>query len=331
MTSPKKWLIVLQLLITGGLLTWIFSNSEFRSQIGEVLLRENPNWLLLGFLLAGLSHLLGIIRWRIFLVALEIRISFWRAAQIYLLGLFFSTFLIGMIAGDAAKALILISQGHRRSAAFLSIILDRISGLIVLVFSSVVLMLWHYDWLMSSKIIGQMMHIVLWYFGVLMGLLIISFVAVRIKLPDRIPDRVSFKWRIQEFCNGYYVFISKWPRAIAACGVSIGVTALYYAVFYCSAQAAAVNLSLSEVFAFMPMVEAIVGLPITFGGIGMREHLFTLILGELSAVPLTQAVMVSITGYLLFALWGLAGALVFPFFRIILRQAREDKLDGSIH
>lgn len=330
MNFSKKWLIALQLLVTGGLLTWIFSKPEFRNQIGEVLWREDPNWLVFGFLLAGLSNLLGVIRWRIFLTALGIRLSFWRTAQIYLLGLFFSTFLIGAIGGDAAKALILISRGHRRSAAFLSIVLDRISGLVVLVLSSLALMLWQHEWLVGSEIIGQMMHAILWYFGVLTVLLVLSFVAVGIKLHDRIPDRVSFKWRIQEFCNGYYVFISKWPTALVACGVSVGVTLFYFAVFYCSARAANVSISLGEVFAFMPMVEAIIGLPITFGGIGMREHLFSLILGELGAVPFTQAVAVSITGYLLLSLWGLAGAFVFPFFRSILQKAREDSSHGSL-
>ncbi|HEY5791688.1 MAG TPA: lysylphosphatidylglycerol synthase transmembrane domain-containing protein, partial [Chthoniobacterales bacterium] len=227
MRKNQKWLLALQLLVTGGLLAWIFSQREFRNQIGEVLLNEDPSWLLAGFLLAGASNLLGAVRWWIFLITLEIRIRFGHALRIYFLGLFFSTFLIGMVGGDAARALILIGQGHRRSSAFLSVVLDRISGLVVLVLSSVVLMLTHYDWLAGSRVVERMMHVILLYFGALTVLLILSFVSVRMKLPDRIPDWVSFKWRIQEFCRGYYLFVSRWKNALLACGVSLGVTLLY--------------------------------------------------------------------------------------------------------
>lgn len=325
MPTRQKWILALQLSVTLGLLVWIFHEPAFRTQIWTVLREGNQAWLILGVVLAGVEALMGTIRWRIFLQLLDIPISFARTAQLYLLGLFFNIFLVGMAGGDAVKVLILIAQGYRRSNVLLSILMDRLSGLIALVATSGFFLWFHYDWLMESPSVARMLKFIWVYLIVSSGLMVLSFWAVLSGFADRLPPKLPLRAHVQEFFDGYAIFVRQWRKAMPAYFISFGIMAAYFGIYYSSAHAFGVEISLSQMFAIMPAIDIITGMPISIGGVGVREYFFGVVLGELLQVPHPQAVMVSIAGYLCATSWGLVGAAVLPFFWGILKKARVEK------
>jgi len=319
----KKIAFAVQALVTIGLLIWIFSNEEVRQNTSTVLREARPEWLLAAIVVAGLENLIGVFRWRIFLKILNVDLPFWQTVRIFFLGLFCNTFLIGSVGGDAIKVLILIGKGHRRGPCLLSVVLDRMSGLAGMVVASFVFILWHYHWLTESPIVSALIHFVFLYLFVLVGLLVLSLVASGTGFTSRLPARMPFRVKLIELCELYYLFVSEWRKTLVAAGLSVVLLLGYFTIFYCSMRAFGIELPLTKVYSLMPVVDIITALPISLGGVGVREKLFVILLGQLAGVPPAAAVWVGITGFSATLFWGLVGLMAFPFFRDVLKKGRE--------
>jgi uncharacterized protein (TIRG00374 family) len=280
-------------------------------------------WVGLAILVAGGETFLGALRWRIFLKVLGLQVPFWQSIRLFYLGLFFNAFFVGAVGGDAVKVLALIGQGHPRAPAFLSVVLDRMSGLGAIVLTSCTFILWHYDWLTSSPLVAGLIHFVFVYLGAVLLLLALSLVAAWTGIGDRAPRWVPFRKQLTQMCELYFLFAAKWRQTLLAAGVSCFMMLGYFLVFYCAMRAYGVVPQVTQVFAFMPAVDVISALPISLGGIGVREKLFVVLLGELFGVPGSTAVWVSITGFLTTLFWGMLGLLLLPFYRGSVARGRE--------
>jgi hypothetical protein len=72
---------------------------------------------------------------------------------------------------------------------------------------------------------------------------------------------------------------------------------------------------LIDFFSVMPLVNTITGVPISFGGVGLRETLFQTLLGQLAHVPAALAALSASLGYAVQASWGVVGGLAYLFVR----------------
>jgi len=316
----KKLLLLLQILVSIGLLVWLFRRDDLRGQVAQVLREADPAWLIGGFLAAGVGNFVGIWRWGIFVKMLHIRLPPWDLIRIGLVGLLFNNFLIGVVGGDAVKVLWLVARKEKKSAALLSVAMDRMSGVIALIVVSLSFMLWRLDWLQQSATVTRLVHFIFGYLAILLFLLIFSFGIAWNKFTDWLPARLPGRAHLLAFSASYRLFLVQWPRTLLGVALS-GVGFLtYFFTFYCAARSFGVAVPLSNFFAIMPTIDLIASLPVSIGGFGVREHLFTVLLGELAAVPPAQAVLISLAGALLTMVWGLGGLLAFPTYKR-LREA----------
>ena len=322
----KKILFICQTLVTIGLVVWIFSNPEVRENTLTVLQNADLRWVAAAIAVAGVETFLGAIRWRVFLEVLGIHLPFWQTVRLFYLGLFFNTFLVGSVGGDAVKVLALIGQGRPHGAALLSVVLDRMSGLGALVLVSCTFILWHYDWLTSSPMAAGLVHFVFIYMGCVVFLLSLTLIASGTGVTNRVPKWAPFRDKMLQLLELYYLFVARWPQTLLASGLSCLMMLGYFSVFYCSMQAYGVKMDLSQVFALMPAVDVISAMPISLGGVGVREKLFVILLGDLAGVAEVTAVWISLTGFLTTLFWGLLGLLALPFYRGLVEQGRESQL-----
>ena len=97
-------------------------------------------WLLMSLLMIVVASSLQIIRWYLFVCALQIPFALWRAFQLGLLGLFANTFLPGAVGGDVLKAYFLAKDNPaQRTAAISTVLMDRGMGLFGLILFAAVL------------------------------------------------------------------------------------------------------------------------------------------------------------------------------------------------
>ena len=313
MLSLKKWTpLLLQSLVSMALLAWIFWQEDFRTRTWQILTSADPGWLTAGLLVGGAGNLIGAIRWSIFLRVLGIAISPWDTLRLSFVGLFFNTFLVGAVGGDAVKVVWLVAKGQPKTAALLSVLMDRMSGFGALILCSAVFMVWRLDWLMRSPVVAGLIKAVFAYLLLVVLLLGVSFLLSARGLTDRLPLRFPFRKIIIEFTAAYLQFLIAWRQTLLASLLSILVLLAYFATFYLSGRAFGLHVPMVEFFAFMPAVDIISALPISLGGFGVREQLFVTLLGDLWGVPAAQAVSISLGGALLSMLWGLFGLVVLP-------------------
>ncbi len=320
----KRWLLILlQTGVTLGLLAFFFHDPEFRRDALGALRNTDPRWLAAGVLAAGTENFLGVIRWRIFLRMLGIQLPFWKSVQICMVALFCNTFMLGAVGGDLVRAGYLIRRGSGKTESLLSVVMDRVSGLGALIAYTLALTAWNYEWLAQSPIVVKFFAFVIVYqFGALVLIAASLFLAAR-GLTERPPKWAPFPDFVRKFGLGFAKLAHDWRGSLRATALSLVMLAGYFFVFWCTTRAFGLGIPFIDLSTLIPVADVISALPISIGGLGVRESTFVVLLGKLAAVPKATAVSVSLVGYLVNTSWGLAGALILPFFKGIVRDARE--------
>jgi uncharacterized protein (TIRG00374 family) len=315
----------LQSVVTIGLLAFFFHDADFRKQAWEAIVTANGSWLLIGIGLAAIENVLGVIRWRMFLQLLDIDVPFWKSVEICLVALFCNTFMLGAVGGDLVRVAYLVQRGNTKTVSLLSIIMDRTSGLGGLIILTIVMTIWNYDWLIQSPVVAKIIKFVILYQVVSLLLLGVSLFIAAKGWTGRLPKWAPARKLVCDLSDGYAKFATHWPVTLAAVGQTVVMLIAYFAVYYCAARAFGAPINFPELCAIMPAVDVISALPISIGGVGVREQVFVRMLGDLAGVTAAAAFAISMTGFLVNCSWGLVGAAILPFnFKGIIRRARQE-------
>lgn len=322
----QRWLlVVVQIAVTVGLLAFFFHDAEFRQQAMEALRTANGGWLIFGVAIAGAENIVGVVRWRLFLRVLGIDLPFWKSVEICLVALFCNTFMLGAAGGDLVRCAYLVQRGSRKTTALLSIIMDRVSGLVALVVFTLAITIWNYDWLIQSPIASTVVKFVILYQIVavlfLGGSLWIAAKGWTEKLPKWAPARQL----VLDLGSGYALLASQWKTSLWASLLSLWMLVAYFGVFYCSARAFGAPINYVQLSTIMPAADIISALPISVGGVGVREQVFVIMLGQLAGISAAMAVSISLAGFLVNSSWGLVGAVLVPLhFKGLIGQVRRE-------
>ena len=311
---PRRWrgrvVLVLQLAVSAALLAWAFTSAAFRADLQSVLREASPGWLVGGVVVAGLVQLMCLLRWRMFLTMAGVAVGWREAGGAFFGGLFAGLFLPGGAGGDVVKIGLLAARGHDVARSALSVVMDRLSGAVSLIVVGGGLIFWNRDWLMQSEHVAPLMKGVSVYLAVLALVLVLSVVLCAKGLVSQLPERWPARGRLVELTGAYFQLAVQWPRTLGAVGLSCVMLVLYFLTFFFAARAYGAALTAGEMLAIMPAVDMISALPVSFGGLGVRESVFVLLLGELAAIGAAVAVTISLTGYLFSAAWALPGAVL---------------------
>lgn len=101
--------------------------------ISSMVEHAQPWLLALSLLVFPINYVITSYRWHKLLQAVEIKMGLARAFVINMVGAFFNTFLLGSTGGDVIKAYYAAKQTHHRTRAVMSVVIDRILGLLALV------------------------------------------------------------------------------------------------------------------------------------------------------------------------------------------------------
>lgn len=144
----------------------------------RVIVHSWKNTLLTVFLWAFAILGLSSLRWKILLKGIGIETPLWRATQLTMIGLFFNSTIPGAVGGDIVKAVYVIRDVNagRKTPAMLTILLDRIIGLMGLFVMGGVAILCNLSYFMHNKVLMPLAFLVL---GVTAGTAAFFFVLFR--------------------------------------------------------------------------------------------------------------------------------------------------------
>jgi uncharacterized protein (TIRG00374 family) len=307
---------LLQLVVTAAGLWYVFHNPQRRAQIGEALYHASLSWLLLGWICYSVVEGLATVRWQILLRIQGIRISWLRAGAIVIIGLFFNQFLPGGVGGDAMRLYLIFKQAPRRKiGAALSIAMDRLFGLLTVVFLASASFFLRFSWLTGARPSRDIAFLALFLLSASLAFVVVLLWLVNSDLLHRLPKRTPFRKAIVK--SGKALLCYRAHLVVMAFSFLITVVAhlAYYTSFYCAGESLRASsghaATLADILSIMPLVDTIISVPISLGGVGVRETLFQELLGNLAHVPPALAAFTASQGFAIQACWGFVGAAAF--------------------
>lgn len=310
----KRWgralFLLIQILIAGLITVWIFSRPDFSKSFAEAWDNIHPGWLAAGVLVAGASIAAHVWRWWICLRLLGLSPGWFRLSAVFLASTFIGTFVIGGLGGDAARVLMLTRQfPGSASRLMVSVLADRLCGLISLILPALLFTL-PASRILSETPVGKAAVHFLWGYLVCSSLLFLfcwftGTERARRWLPRWVPARA---WMIH-VSECMQMLRPNSAKLLAGIAASVLMVALHFATFWCIARGCGAGVTLTEINTVLPVIEAATTLPVTPGGVGLREELFIDQLGSLSGTPSGHSALISLAGFLCGLLWAAAGGL----------------------
>lgn len=301
-----------KLLVSGGLLYWLLSQSDLAT-FGAILQRTEV-WL---FVLAAgffvVSNALGACQWFLLLRGQSLAVSLRQAVVFYWVGVFFNNVLLGNIGGDAMRIYDMRRLTGETSRAAAATFMDRFVGL----FSTCCLALGACVFVAEVRRPGLLTILVPVFAGLVvllaMGLSRRLGSSVQRILQRLLPARVS---RILgELRGNFVVYRHKAPLLVGVWLVSLGVQFSRILVYFTAGAAVGLDVGLRYFVGFQPVAAIIAALPISVGGLGVREGVLVELFGGIG-VEESLAFATSILGYAAGILASLLGGIAFVVRRI---------------
>ena len=334
----KTLLTALQIAVTIGLLWWVFHDPERRSEMFAAAKLANVWWLGGGILVFFFCTIVATARWKILLAVQDINMTWLRTWQLFMIGMFFNLFMLGSTGGDVVKMFLTMREAsNNKAAALLSVFMDRVIGMLALIFLSVAFLYFRYDLLNHAEGSSTLLNLLLWLMAAALLIIVGMFTVSALGWVHYLPQWTPLRGRIVEISAACHMYAKGWRLTIWAFLISFPLFGMFFTTFYCAARAFTDQLGIVDIFSVMPIVAVITAIPISVSGIGLRESLFVSLLAPFG-VTAAVATLISVTGFLINTLGSLAGGLVFLFYRssthesINLRDMHKevDRLEGQI-
>jgi uncharacterized membrane protein YbhN (UPF0104 family) len=242
-----------------GLFAFLFHSIEF-AVFRQQLAAARLEWVAVAFCGYLCSQILSAYKWQLLARPLGFRLPLRAFIVYYFVGMYLNLFVPSTIAGDVARGLLLATRDGRAPAALQSVVADRVSGLVMLLWVSALGFLLFGPTVLPAVIAYGVIAAAMVAVG---GWVIAPRVVPSLFAPGHMLSRVWEKliqpYHDQAALLGY------------ACALSFG-----FHWFQLSLQAAlayALNLSIPlwYLMLFIPLVHLMSALPVSFGGIGVRE------------------------------------------------------------
>ena len=334
----KTLLTMLQLAVTIGLLWWVFHDPERRREMLGAVKLADWRWLGAGVGVFFLCTIVATARWKILLAVQNIHMTWLRTWQLFMIGMFFNLFMLGSTGGDVVKMFLTMREARdNKAAALLSVFMDRVIGMLALIFLSVGFLYFRYDLLNHAEGSSTLLNLLLWLLGAALITILGMFSVSGLGWVHYLPQWTPLRGRIVEISAACHMYAKGWRLTIWALLISFPLFGMFFTTFYCAARAFTDLLGVVDIFSVMPIVAVITAIPISVSGIGLRESLFVSLLAPFG-VGAAIATLISVTGFLINTLGSLAGGIIFLFYRssshesINLRDMREevDQLEDQI-
>jgi uncharacterized protein (TIRG00374 family) len=279
-----------------GVLVWRVPDFDASEVIPAFTLR-NVLWLALAAALTLFALVLSALRWQKVLDAMELHTGLGRLLSLYLAGQFVSNVLPTTIGGDVLRVSRLSKDTGESPGPFASVVLERLTGWLVLPIISVAGFLVN----PSLRHLGTATRVALGLaFATLIALGAVLFAAAHERVGGRFAARDG--WR--RFAGAVHLGVNRLREHPSAAIQLLLVGFAYQLVLVLAAVAAAQALGLGStagltfLLAFFPAVAIAQVLPIGISGLGVREGAFVLFLHPLG-VHTSEAIALGLLLYLL--------------------------------
>lgn len=301
------------MLVSGALMFWLL----LRVNPAQVVARwQDVNWLFLALLIPMFIILTSTIRagrLRLILASHGLSFPYLWLVLLQLKGSFILSFLPGGVSSDIYRSYIIGREADGSSSKLLSnqhlisvvsVLLERVMGLGALIFVSVA-SLFVGVYILNISAYANLAPSVLIVALTGFALALIAFLLIRSRLIKRWQLPIPFWRRIQQVSERLHLLFSNHRALAALILLSIALQLAVILSYFMVAQAMQLRLSLLPFLITVPVVELLISVPISVGGIGVRDTALVFLLlpfgvsaEEALSLSLLMAFVVTIMGIL---------------------------------
>ena len=309
--------LILRLIFSFALLGWLLARTDL-SSIWTVASRLSIETIPLLVALQLLAVVVSTLRWGLLIPQHNFSLLF----RLSLIGQFYSLVLPGQLAGEAMKAYRL-GKGYRDAETVAaSVFVDKLVGMIS------VLTLGLLGFYLSQLQIPHtlLMSITLSFFIVL-GVLMMPSVRIFAKalsvfygfIESRFSGMRRFVIQLRLFTSAWISYLQRPLLLLSSVLMGFGYQLVALLIILLISSRIGISIGLEEWLWVFAIVSVAVLMPLTIGGIGIREGAFVVALGFLG-VPAESALAISIT---MFGLQAIAASIGFIFEIVGVKRLSE--------
>ncbi len=261
--------IILRISISFILLIFLFRQVDKKGFLGLIKL-ASPLLLSLAFFIAVICYVIGLYRWEMLLKELKVHLSFRRIISSFCGGMFFNLFLPSTIGGDLVRSFDLASHSKKPKEVVASVLLDRLSGYVAMVAVAIFAMLFGFKIIQDKTVIIFIVILTL-FLGSILAVLFNNFLYSKVNNWLHSPRGNRLRIALKDLHQEIYYFRHHKKIILNNLLFSLIIQVLYPLAFYFTAQALKVHTRLIYFFIFIPIISAITLLPISIGGLGLRD------------------------------------------------------------
>jgi uncharacterized protein (TIRG00374 family) len=255
------------------------------------------------------SNLIGSWLWARLLRAQGVPIPYRKAAAYYFVGLFFNNFLPSNIGGDIARISDASKYASRVSSVFSATLMDRLLGVLSIAALAVIASFASLDRFRLYAIYGAIVLV----FAIALALFLSIFhrgILMAFEWPFRALGLRTVEAAIGRLMDDLHGFRSQGGalRAAFLATTVVQVSRIY--VHYLVGLSLGVRLAPGYYFLFVPVLAALVSLPISLNGLGIREGA-SVVLFQMAGLTREQAFTIPFLTYLLSVVISLVGGFIF--------------------
>lgn len=268
--------ILLRVTVSVTLMIWLLSKVEIdqiASRWGDV------NWFLLILAVTVLNLIcmvLKSIRIRKLLHSLDIDAPVWWLSLLQLKSNFLRNFVPGIIFSDIYRTSVLVKKTGYGYESISTILLEKIFSVASLLLLSITSLLVGTYWI-GHPVFRQLVNPAFLVSGAFLAAGIAFIIIVRVGLMGRNKSTFTFWMKFQEIVMQYSMFFSKTGNILKIFVLSLFIQMIMVAWYFTVSRAIGFNLSFLIFLLTIPLVEFLLMLPISIGGLGVREVAFVIL------------------------------------------------------
>jgi len=311
-------LFALKLIVSGGLLAWIFIRADL-TEFSDAVTRTNLWFYGLSLPLMAIGLWVRSCKWKVLLSVQNAEVPLRDLLSLTYISMFLNNFFLGTLGGDAYRVYRTAGLSPSTSAALSPVLMDRITGFFAALW--IVLLVGSGFLLGSGELVRIELLFVLAAMGAVVAVLIVAAIVYAprvVALPilnlspkiHRIAQNVSDSLMLYRHRRGIVVTV-------------IGLSLLFHfvqtAAVYLFTLAAGGKVSVFALLFISPLVGLLVMIPISLNGLGIQEGSYVFYL-EKVGLSGAQALLVAVLARAAILLVSLVGAWLLLFRR---RESRR--------
>ena len=271
-------------------------------------------WLVLGTVFYAIALWISIGRWKIILDAQGLKMAWSRVFCISVIAQFFNSFMFGSTGGDFARAYYAAKETHhKKTETVATVVIDRMVGLVVLNLIAGVMLVVRFNFYRQH---WQTHLPALIMIGMIAATIVALFVVYNIRFFKGWPIFRFIEHHpkigpiVRRLLISIYLYHRRGKVLFKTALLTLVIHSLIILQCFCFGKSLQINMTIVDYFTVIPLIISIAAIPITPGGLGVREGLVVTMLGALN-VSAHQSLPLSLMIYLISVVFSLIGGFIF--------------------